>query len=110
MRCVGREKCSVSPINPTTTAAAAVTTTTTTSTTFTASTTTTCAATSLPRAEKGRLAGTLLLLLLLLLLRGRSGPNLEPGTVGVYVNNGSQNGLTIRRKVGPCPGTGEGGR
>jgi len=41
---------------------------------------------------------------------GRSGPNLEPGTVGDDVNTGSQNGLTISRKAGPCPGTGEGGR
>jgi len=40
----------------------------------------------------------------------RSGPNLEPGTVAIYGMNGSQNCLTITRKVGPRPGTGEGGR
>jgi len=41
---------------------------------------------------------------------GRSGPNLEPGMMRVYVTDGSQNGLTISSKVGPCPGTGEGWR
>jgi len=30
------------------------------------------------------------------------GPNLEPGTVRVYVIHGSQNGLNIGRTVGPC--------
>jgi len=35
----------------------------------------------------------------------RSGPNLEPGTMRVYVANSSRNGLNIGRKVGPCPGT-----
>jgi len=34
---------------------------------------------------------------------GRSGPNLEPGTVPVYVTNGPRNGLNIGRKVGPLP-------
>jgi len=43
------------------------------------------------------------------MLLGRLGPNLEPGTVVVYVINGSQNGLTISREVGPCTGTGDGG-
>jgi len=41
---------------------------------------------------------------------GRSGPNLEPGTLVVYVIHSSQNGWTIGGKVGPCPGTGDGGR
>jgi len=36
---------------------------------------------------------------------GRSGPCLKPETVRVYISNGSQNGLTIGRKVGLCPGT-----
>jgi len=36
---------------------------------------------------------------------GRSGPNLEPGTMRVYVTNSPQNGLNIGRKVGPCPGS-----
>jgi len=36
---------------------------------------------------------------------GRSGPNLEPGTMRVYVTNGPRNGLNIGRKVGPCPGS-----
>jgi len=36
---------------------------------------------------------------------GRSGPNLEPGTMRVYVTNGPRNGLDIGRKVGPCPGS-----
>jgi len=36
---------------------------------------------------------------------GRSGPNLEPGTMRVYVTSGPRNGLHIGRKVGPCPGT-----
>jgi len=36
---------------------------------------------------------------------GRSGPNLKPGTMRVYVTNGRQNGLNIGRKVGPCPGS-----
>jgi len=36
---------------------------------------------------------------------GRSGPNLEPGTMRVYVTIGSRNGLHIGRKVGPCPGS-----
>jgi len=35
---------------------------------------------------------------------GRSGPNLEPGTMRVYVTNGPRNGLNIGRKVGPFPG------
>jgi len=34
----------------------------------------------------------------------RAGPNLEPGTVRVYVTNGRRNGLNIARKVGPSPG------
>ena len=34
---------------------------------------------------------------------GRSSPNLEPGTMRVYVTNGPRNGLNIGRKVGPCP-------
>jgi len=37
-------------------------------------------------------------------LLGRSGPNLEPWTMRVYVINGPRNGLHIGRKVGPCPG------
>ena len=36
---------------------------------------------------------------------GRSGPNLEPGTMRVYVTNGPPNGLNIDRMVGPCPGS-----
>jgi len=36
---------------------------------------------------------------------GRSGPNLEPGTMRVYVTNSPRNGLHIDRKVGPCPGS-----
>ena len=36
---------------------------------------------------------------------GRSGPNLEPGTMRVYVTNGPRNGLDIGTKVGPCPGS-----
>jgi len=36
------------------------------------------------------------------------GPDLEPGTVRVYIINGAQNGLTIVKKNGPCPGTGDG--
>jgi len=36
---------------------------------------------------------------------GRSGPNLEPGTMRVYVTNGPRNGLKIGRKVGPSPGS-----
>jgi len=36
---------------------------------------------------------------------GRSGPNLQPGTLRVYVINGSRNGLNIGRKAGPCLGT-----
>jgi len=36
---------------------------------------------------------------------GRSGPNLEPGTMLVDVTNGPRNGLHIGRKVGPCPGS-----
>jgi len=36
---------------------------------------------------------------------GRSGPNLEPGTMRVYVTNGRRNGLNICKKVGPCPGS-----
>ena len=35
----------------------------------------------------------------------RSVPNLEPGKMCVYVTNGTQNGLNIGRKVGPCPGS-----
>ena len=35
----------------------------------------------------------------------RSVPNLEPGTMRVYVTNGQRNGLNIGRKVGPCPGS-----
>jgi len=35
---------------------------------------------------------------------GRSGPNLEPGTMRVYLTNGPRNGLNSGRKVGPCPG------
>jgi len=38
-------------------------------------------------------------------LVGRSGPNLEPGTMRVYLTNGPQNGLNIDRKVGPFPGS-----
>jgi len=34
---------------------------------------------------------------------GRSGPNLEPGTMRVYAFNVPRNGLNIGRKVGPCP-------
>ena len=30
------------------------------------------------------------------------GPNLKPGTVRVYVINGTRNGLNIGRKVGPA--------
>jgi len=40
----------------------------------------------------------------LLLRLGRSGPNLEPGTMHIHVTNGPRNGLNIGRKVGPCPG------
>ena len=36
---------------------------------------------------------------------GRSVPNLEPGTMRVYITNGPRNGLNIGRKVGPCPGS-----
>jgi len=36
---------------------------------------------------------------------GRSGPNLKPGTMRVYVTSGWQNGLNIDRKVGLCPGS-----
>jgi len=36
---------------------------------------------------------------------GRSGPNLEPGTMRVYVTNGPRNGLNIGRKVSLCPGS-----
>jgi len=36
---------------------------------------------------------------------GISGPNLEPGTMRVYITNGPQNGLNIGRTVGPCPGS-----
>ena len=36
---------------------------------------------------------------------GRSGPNLEPGTMRVYVTNGQRNGSNIGRKAGPCPGS-----
>ena len=39
----------------------------------------------------------------LYLYLGRSGPNLEPGTMRVHVTNGPQNGLNIGRKVGPRP-------
>jgi len=35
----------------------------------------------------------------------RSGPNLEPGKMRVYVTNGLQNGLKIGRNVGPCSGS-----
>jgi len=35
----------------------------------------------------------------------RSGPNLEPRTMRVYVTNGRRNGLSIGRKVGLCPGS-----
>jgi len=38
-------------------------------------------------------------------LLGRSGPNLKPGTMRLYVTNGPRNGLNIGRKVGPCPGS-----
>jgi len=34
---------------------------------------------------------------------GRSGPNLEPGTMRVYVTSDLRNGLNIGGKVGPCP-------
>jgi len=34
---------------------------------------------------------------------GRSGPNLEPGTMRVYVTNGLRNGMHNGRKVVPCP-------
>jgi len=34
----------------------------------------------------------------------RSGPNLKPGTMRVYVTDGPRNVLNIGRKVGPCPG------
>jgi len=37
-------------------------------------------------------------------LVGRSGPNLEPGTMRVYVSNGRRNGLEIGWKVGLYPG------
>jgi len=40
---------------------------------------------------------------------GRSGPNLEPGTMRVYVTNGPRNGFNIGGNVGPCPATGDGG-
>ena len=33
----------------------------------------------------------------------RVGPNLEPGTMRVYLMHGTRNGLNIGRKVGPCP-------
>jgi len=36
---------------------------------------------------------------------GRSGPNLEPGTLRVHFTNGPRNGLNIDRKVGPCTGS-----
>jgi len=36
---------------------------------------------------------------------GRSGPNLEPGTMRVYATNGPRNGLNIGRKVRLCPGS-----
>jgi len=36
---------------------------------------------------------------------GRSGPNLEPGTMRVYVTNGPRNGLNIGKKIGPCSGS-----
>jgi len=36
---------------------------------------------------------------------GRSGPNLEPGTMRVYVTNGPRKGSNIGRKVGPWPGS-----
>jgi len=32
---------------------------------------------------------------------GKSGPNLEPGTMRVYVTNRPRNGLDSGRKVGP---------
>jgi len=35
----------------------------------------------------------------------RSGPNLEPGTMRVYVTNGPRNGWNIGRTVGTCPGS-----
>jgi len=35
----------------------------------------------------------------------RSGPNLESGTMRVYITNGPRNGLNIGRKVSPCPGS-----
>jgi len=38
-------------------------------------------------------------------LLGRSGPNLEFGTMRVYETNSPRNGLHIGRKVGPCPGS-----
>jgi len=36
---------------------------------------------------------------------GRSGPNLEPGTMRVYITNGPRTGLNIGRKVSPCTGS-----
>ena len=36
---------------------------------------------------------------------GRSGPNLEPGTMRDYVKNGPRNGLDSAGRVGPCPGS-----
>jgi len=35
----------------------------------------------------------------------RSGPNLEPRTMRVYLTNGPRNGLNIGSKVGACPGS-----
>ena len=42
-------------------------------------------------------------------LLGRSGLNLEPGTMRVNVTNGPRNGLNIGRKVGPALKAGGGG-
>jgi len=36
---------------------------------------------------------------------GKSGPNLEPGTMRVYVTNGPRNGLNIDMRVSPRPGS-----
>ena len=36
---------------------------------------------------------------------GGGSPNLEPGTMRVYVTNGPRNGFNIGGKVGPCPGS-----
>ena len=36
---------------------------------------------------------------------GRSGPNLEPKMMRVYVTHGPRSGLDIGRKVGPCLGS-----